>query len=324
VDTIEIVGHKHRARITNAKRPFLDAILRILKERRDYWPLTVRQVHYALLNDAPLIHARKSRSRYTNTVQCYKAAIDLVARARLAGDISWGAIDDETRPVETWRVYPSIAPFVRHDLDRFLKGYYRNLLQSQPNHIEIVGEKNTVARIIRTVAGEYCVPVTIGRGYSSLPPRWKMAQRFRASGKENLVVLVVSDHDPEGDDIPHSFARSMRDDFGIEEIVTKKVALTHDQVDELQLAPNNLEAKKTSSRYKRFVARYGKDVFELEAVPPPELQRLLREAIDDVLDMNAFNVEIDAEKRDAEHLDRVRRAVQEQLRDFDFSDGNAN
>jgi ParB-like chromosome segregation protein Spo0J len=318
-DAIQIVGHKHRAKISEAKRPFLDAVLRILDERREYWPLSVRVIHYALLNIPPLIHASKRHSLYRNTIQSYKAAIDLCTRARLAGVIPWESIDDETRPITTWDVHQSIAPFERRELDRFLKDYYRDLLQSQPNQIEIIGEKNSIANILRPVAMEYCVPLTIGRGYSSLPPRYKMAQRFRASGKDKLIVLVLSDFDPEGEDIAHSFARSMRDDFGVEDIVPIKVALTRQQVDDLHLPPM-MTAKKSSSRRDGFVARHGEDVFELEAVPPVELQQILRTAIDGVIDVAAFNAEIDAEKRDAAHLDAVRRAVQAQLADLNFEE----
>src|SRR5207302_7052780 len=123
-------------------------------------------------------------------------------------------------------------------LDGFLKFYYRNLMQSQPNHIEIVGEKNTVAGIIRPVAMDYTVPYTIGRGYSSLPPRRDMAVRFWRSGKEKLLLVVLADQDPEGEDIGRSFAQSMRDDFGITNIVPIKVALTAEQVESLHLPPN--------------------------------------------------------------------------------------
>jgi hypothetical protein len=316
---IQIVGNKHRAQISAAKRPFLDAIIRILEERRQYWPLSVRQVHYVLLNGPPLIHASKSRL-YANDRQSYKAAIDLIARARLAEWIPWNAIDDETRPITTWDVHQSIAPYMKGELDQFLKGYYRDLQQSQPIEIEIVGEKNTVASIIRPVAAEYCIPFTIGRGYSSLPPRYKMAQRYLSSGKEKLILLVLSDHDPEGHDIPHSFARSMRDDFGIEDILAIKVALTPVHISEFGLQPNNLENKKKGSRYKRFVQEFGNEGYELEAMPPAELQRILRAEIDRVLDVRAFNAEIDAEKTDAAHLDAVRRAVQAQLATMNFED----
>ena len=179
--------------MSSAKQPFLDSVRKVLEERRAYWPISVRQVHYSLLNKPPLIHAGKPGSKYANTMRSYKSLVDLVARARIDGSIDWDAIDDETRSVETWRTYSSIAPFVRSEQDTFLKGYYRNYLQSQPNHIEIVGEKNTIKGIIRPVAMEYCMPLTIGRGYSSLPPRQKMAERFRRSGKAKLILFVLSD-----------------------------------------------------------------------------------------------------------------------------------
>ena len=47
-----------RWKLSRAKDPLLNAILRILEDQRDYWPLTVRQIHYRLLGeDAPHIHA---------------------------------------------------------------------------------------------------------------------------------------------------------------------------------------------------------------------------------------------------------------------------
>jgi hypothetical protein len=319
--TLEIEGAKVRAKISKAKQPFLDAVLRVLKERWDFWPLSERQIHYALLNDPPLTHASKPGSRYRNTVQCYKQTCDLVTRARLEGLIDWEAIHDPTRPVVVWNVHRSPAPFVRGQADDFLKGYRRDLQQSQPNHIEIVGEKNTIARIINLVALRYSIPVTIGRGYCSLPPRYKMAQRFKNSGKEKLVILALSDFDPEGEDIAHSFARSMRDDFGIEAIEPVKVALTREQVHALGLPPV-MKAKETSSRYAGFVERHGDDVFELEAVSPQQLQDLLHQAIDAVLDVDAFNAEVEEEKRDAARLVGVRHRMKDladQLGDLEDS-----
>jgi hypothetical protein len=307
-ETIAIEGRKHRAEITRAKRPFLDAIRAILAEYRDSWPLSVRQIHYYLLNDPPLKHASKSNSGYQNTLKDYKSLDELVTRARLSGAVPFDAIHDPTRPVVSWRVYRSPQPFIRRSLDGFLQGYCRDLLQSQPNHIELVGEKNTIEGIIRPVLSEYCIPYTIGRGYSSLPPRYQMRRRFERSGKDKLVLLVLSDFDPEGEDIGHSFARSMRDDFGIENIVPIKVALTADQVEdeEFGLVPQ-MKAKVGSSRSKSFVERHGDDVFELEALKPNQLREIVTDAIDGVLDLDAFNAEMDAERRDAAELDRLRR-----------------
>ena len=232
-----------RAEISKAKWPFLRAIKTILNKRCEFWPLSDRQIRYALLNDPPLIHASKPQSHYANTFQSYKALIDLLTRARLVGDIPMDCIADETRPVTTWRVHRCAQDYIRKELDDFLKGYWRDLLQSQPNHIEILVEKNTVAQILRPVAMEYCVPFTSGRGYCSLPPRHAIAERIQKSGKDSLVLLIVSDFDPDGEEIAASFARSMGDDFGVSSTLAIKVALTADQADNLDLPPA-LKAKK--------------------------------------------------------------------------------
>ena len=161
---------------------------------------------------------------------------------------------------------------MRDECGNMFRGYWRDLMQSQPNHIEILGEKNTVGAMLREVAAEYTIPLVTGRGYCSLAPRHAMAERFWASGKAKLVVLIVSDLDPEGEDIAHSFARSMRDDFGIDNVHPIKVALTAEQVKKYKLPPV-AQAKKSSSRYKRFSSEHGDNVFELEASRPKRCKR---------------------------------------------------
>jgi hypothetical protein len=174
-----------RAAITAAKQPFLDAIRRVIDELEQYWPLSDRRIHYALLNDPPLIHARKPHSRYRNDHKSYKAVCELLTRARLEQIIPYEAIGDETRPVTTWRVYPNVGPFIRGQVDRFCSGYARDLMQDQPNHIEIVGEKLTVAGIVRPVAAKFCIPYTIGRGYASLPPARRCTTATRRAGRRS-------------------------------------------------------------------------------------------------------------------------------------------
>lgn len=303
---LNIVGHKRRAKISAAKAPFLAAVQAVLNDRRKFWPVSDRQIHYALLNNPPLRHASKPDSIYQNAPESYKSLVELLTRARLAALIPFSVIADETRPVVLWDVHADCRGFIRQELDGLLKGYWRNLQQSQPNHIEIIGEKNTVATILKPVAAEYCIPLTTGRGYCSLPPRQAMAERFRRSGKEKLVLLIVSDFDPDGEEIAHSFARSMRDDFEIDTIHAVKVALTGEQVARFNLPPV-MQAKKSSAQCRKFVERHGENVFELEALPPADLQSILRQAIESAIDRGALDAEIEAEKQDAAFLDVVRR-----------------
>lgn len=264
-------------------------------------------------NDPPLRHASKPDSRYRNDKESYKSLVELLTRARLAGEIPMNAIADDTRPSTTWKVHADPRSFVREELDGMFTNYWRDLQRSQPNHIEILVEKNTVEPIVRPVAEKYCIPITSGRGFCSLPPRAAMAERYGESGKDQLVILIVSDFDPDGEEIAHSFARSMRDDFGIASIVPVKVALNHKQVAEFELHPN-LQAKETSSRYQSFVDQYGTDVFELEALSPDALQSVVHEAIDSVIDTDAFNAELDAEKSDAAWLHDQRQRMHLALR----------
>ena len=317
-DTIAMRGSKRRAEISPAKEPMLNAIKRVLAERRKFGQLSDRMIHYALLNAPPLIHASKADSFYENTPQCYKALTEILTRARLAGIIPMNAIADETRPVQVWDVHQDVQSFLRREIGGFGKGYWRDLMQSQPDQVEIINEKNTTAGIVKPIAARYCIPLTTGRGYCSLPPRHAIAERFRKSGKARLVLLIVSDFDPDGEEIAHSFARSMRDDFEIDEVVPIKVALTADQVRDFRLPPQ-MKAKTGSTSYKRFSAEHGDDVFELEALPPADLQRVLQAAIDSVIDVDLFNQEVDQEASDAAELETVRRQVHGMLAEYSES-----
>jgi hypothetical protein len=244
VGTLALGNRTSRSSISPAKKPLLDAIRRALDELEAYLPVSDRRVFYTILNYPPLLHASKPNSRYRNDKKGYKAVCELLTRARLAGIIPFDAIGDETSPVTTWAVYPNVAPFFRRQIEKFGTGYYRDLMQTQPNHIEIVGEKLTIEGIVRPVAWRYRIPYTIGRGYSSLPPRKDMFDRFEASGKEKLVILFLSDHDPEGWDIARTFGKSMRDDFGVEEVHAVKVGLNPEQVQGLGLPPNDDEGER--------------------------------------------------------------------------------
>jgi hypothetical protein len=294
-----------RCVISAAKGPFLDAVLRVLDEQRDYWPLSDRQIHYRLLGpDAPLTHASKPGSRYRNDKSSYRKLTDLLARGRIAGLISWDAIEDVTRPVETHAAFWNPAEFFRQQFDVFLKGYWRNRQQSQPHHIEIVAEKLTVQTILQRVAQEYTIPLTISRGMSSLPPKKAIEERFLASEKDLLILLVVSDLDPAGDAIAADLVKSFRRDFSLD-IEAYKVALTIEQVEDFGLAPS-MEAKDTSPTYQSFVERYGiTEAYELEAMDPADLADTLETAIKEVLDIDLYNQELAAEEADSAQIKGV-------------------
>ena len=131
-----------------------------------------------------------------------------------------------------------------------------------------------------------------------------------------LVILAISDLDPDGDAIAHSFGQRLRDDYNISEVVVIKTALTMKQVGDLKLPKKYERAKAGSPNYKRYVDAYNTDlVWELEALDPKVLQRLLTEAIETVTDRKAFNAEVRAEREDAAHIAAVRADVLSVLRE---------
>lgn len=305
----EMVVDKHRSRsvISTAKQPMLDAVLAVIEELREFWPLSLRTIHYNLLNAPPLRNAGKSASRYRNNRNCYSDLSDLCTRARVAGLLPFDAIHDPTRPVSHYRIHRNAGDYLRSEFDGFLRGYWRDLLQSQPDHIEVIGEKNTLLPIIKPVCADYTVPLTIGRGFCSVPPRKEMHNRWQASGKNKLVLIVLSDHDPDGEMIADSLVGYMRDDFRIprSRITAVRAALTADQCQRFNI-PADVEAKPTSTNYQRFVRHHGIAASELEAVPPRQLQRMLRDAIESVLDHDAFAAEQERERADAQEIDTAR------------------
>jgi len=296
---------KQRARITTLQ--FLEAVKRIIDENEEYLPLTDRRVHYLLLNDPPLRHDKKPNSVYKNDTASYKALVGLLIRARLTGEIPMDAIEDTTRPIQPGGGFNSAEQFIKQETTNFLLGYSRNLQNGQPHHLEILLEKNALRSVIEAVGREFCVPVTTGRGYSSLGPRQDMAKRFRKSGKKKLVLLMLTDFDPDGEQIASSFARSMRDDFGIA-VVPVKVALTIDDVLNNEL-PSDMDAKPSSPNYRKFVDQYGTRAVELDAAPVKLLQENLRNAISSYLDIDEFNAQIENEKQDSAVIEAHRKIL---------------
>jgi hypothetical protein len=313
----EIEGVKHRSAISRNKQPMLAAVTQVIQSRRDFWPLNDRQIHYCLLSAPPLRHAKKPASRYTNDRASYADLCDLLTRARIAGLLPWNAITDTTRPVSTWDTVRDVGTYVKEELSNLFTRYWRDLTQSQPDHHEIIIEKNASLAVIENVAMKYSLPVTSGRGQCSKERLWQIEQRFRRSRKEKLVLLILTDFDPDGDAIANANALSLRDDLGVDQdrLVAVRVALRPDQIQQYDL-PRSLEAKPTSRNYSKFVARHGVSyAVELEALAPEHLQSELDQAIRSHMDVDLFNQEVETEKEEATRLQSLKGNVLRLIKD---------
>jgi hypothetical protein len=233
----------------------------------------------------------------------------------LDGSIPWEAFDDTTRPFEDFWVFKNVREFIQREIGNLFDGYWRDLLQSQLNYIEVFCEKNTIYHMVLRVTAKYGIPTSSGRGFNSIDPWHDLYERFKKSGKHRLIVLVLSDYDPEGEMIPQVGGRTLRDDFGVKDFSIIKVGVTKEQIRKYNLPSQNF-AKETSSNHDWFVQRNGGDdtVWELEALRPDVLMRDLEMAIQSVLDMDLFNREMEIQKEEAEYLDTMRKAAAEAIK----------
>lgn len=317
--SMDLGVYRGRARI-QGNRPLADAAVKVVMDNREWWPMSDRRIHYLLLNVPPLLHNKK-RDRYANDITSYKTLTNILTRLRICGEIQMQAICDDTRTSTIWQVYPHVNAYLSSALEDFLTGYYRDFMQSQPNHVEIIGEKLTVQPILLKVAQKYAIPLTIGRGFASLPPRAAIVERWKKSGKANLVIIMVTDFDPAGQTIASSLGRSLRDDFGVpeERLTVLKAALNKEQVERLGL-PRSMEVKHKASTAKNFKEEHGNYVWELEAISPEALIELVEDALHSVLDINLVNAEKQKERDDNSRIAAFRKAVIRTLGHVPFSE----
>jgi hypothetical protein len=139
-----------------------------------------------------------------------------------------------------------------------------------------------------------------------------MAKRFRASGKERMTLIIVSDYDPEGLSLADDAIRSL----GLHGIPVDghRIAVTPEQIDGLGLAEDFNPAKESSSRYAAFVERTGgTKTWEVEALPPDYLVQQLKAAIEANMDMKVFEAVCDQEQKDCGELCEIREKIADQL-----------
>jgi hypothetical protein len=309
---ISVDGEKTATVISTKRGEFLAAVVRVVNELRDFWPLSVRTIHYRLLNNPPLTQTTRSRDerwRYKNEPSFYNLLSEICVSARYGGQIPLEAIDDPTRVCEGYgfRTYRNPAEFIQSERAVFLTGYGRNVLEGQPRHVELLMEKNTLLGICKPVADRFMMPRSISRGYGN-PSIWnKMSQRFAASGAEEFVLLTVSDHDPEGFDLVDDAIRSLRDLHGVP-VKSVRVGLNMDQVRTHSAHP--AFAKESSSRFTQYLERTGSNkCWEIEAVDPYFLQRELHDAILSVLDVEQLCAVQDLQRVEQSGISDLRRQM---------------
>jgi len=252
--------------------------------------LTVRQLYYQFV----------ARDLIENTVQSYKRLGDVVNDGRLAGLIDWNAIEDRTRNVQSVSSWDSPS-----DIIEACAAQYRvDMWARQPYRPEVWVEKEALAGVFWKVCEDQSVPLFCCRGYTSQSEMWGAAMRLRGwsdSGQQTPVILHFGDHDPSGIDM----TRDIRDRLELFGMALKvdRLALNMDQVKEHDPPPN--PAKLTDSRCMAYIQQYGASSWELDALDPETLARLVTDALDELREPDVWAADADNQKRGRGRLSAV-------------------
>lgn len=314
-----VPGSKEIEPISESKRDILRAVKFVVERLKSYWPLSLRQIHYQLLNDPPLwrIVGRSKfdpeHYRYRNDKPSYEALGRLCVSARYLGELPWTSIDDVTRVSENNAGFTSVHEFIQAEMENFLRGFHRDKQFDQPVHLVLLYEKNTLASIVRPVCKEYYIQMEPSRGFGGPSLWYRMANKFHARGKGRMVLLVLSDYDPEGLALARDAIRSLRDLWGIP-VEYHRVGVTNTQIREQKLYQDFNPAKPDSTHLAAFIEETdGTRTWECEALDPEYLQGQLRDAVLANMNLEIFAA---AQAREIEEIKLIQETRAEIARGF--------
>jgi hypothetical protein len=236
--------------------------------------MTVRQLYYQLVAQDIIQNSQKS----------YDRIVTIINKARVGGLIDWNYIVDRTRNLQSINHWNSPCEILEIASTQFRVDKW----EDQPFRPEVWIEKEALAGVFERVCNELDVPFFACRGYASqseLHVAAKRLERWHRDFNQTPLIFHFGDHDPSGIDM----TRDMKDRFEMFsacEIKVERLALNISQIKQYNPPPQLV--KPTDSRAKVYIKEFGSNSWELDALNPATLARLVREQINSVIDRDAW------------------------------------
>lgn len=213
-----------------------------------------------------------------NTMKNYDKLGSVINDARLAGLIDWDAIEDRTRAVRTLAHWDDPSDIIIGAAQQ----YRVDLWEGQTYRPEVWIEKDALVGVFEGVCQEFDVPLLSCRGYTSQSEMWGAGQRLLRMRRAGQLPMIFhfGDHDPSGMDMTRDIRdRLMMFSGGLE---LERLALNMPQIEQYDPPPN--PAKTSDSRYAGYIAEYGNESWELDALEPAVLVELVRANLQRLID----------------------------------------
>lgn len=262
---------------------------------RGYTP-TLRQVYYKFV----------AAGKIPNTQKEYKNLGSLLNDARLCGLIDWDHMVDRTRHLQGTSHWESPADII----DSCYQAFRVDKWEGQEYYVEVWVEKDAQVDVV----GHACEPLDVSyfscRGYVSQSEMWGAARRlqYRIRDGRKAVIIHLGDHDPSGLDMTRDITERIGEVFRTQ-VEVRRIALNMDQIEELHPPPN--PAKITDSRSAPYIAQFGHDSWELDALDPDYINNLITQTVFEYRDVDLYADREKLEEMHRRHLREVKERWEE-------------
>lgn len=274
-------------------KDLLKTINEIIEEyQRRGLRLTLRQLFYALV----------TRNVIPNNKSEYQKLSKILTKGRMAGEVDWSMIVDRGRQI--------YLPYYCHDskdaINDTVRQYRLDRQREQYSYVEVMCEKDALSEILRRVTFYYHIRLMINKGYSSCSAVYETAKRIKNALEfaDNAIILYIGDHDPRGLDMVRDIGDRL-EEFGCW-LNVKHIALTTEQVEFYNPPENNLKkddfGKLKDPRGQAYFEEFGNSSWEVDALRPEVLDKVVRDAIEEIIDIDKFNRVLEMEQEDKEKL----------------------
>jgi hypothetical protein len=268
-----------------ATRDLLGAVSAVLIEYENYLPLTVRQIFYRLVG----------AFGFDKTENAYSRPGEHLNRARRAGLIRFDAIRDDGITMVEPLAWNSARHLIKNCI-RYAADFRLDRQQEQPARLIFAVEAAGMLPQVQRIADPFGIAVHSSGGFDSLTAKHDLAARLGQWPR--VEVLHIGDHDPSG---VHLFSSMEEDvqaiarDLGLDaDIRFSRLAVVPAQI--VSLGLQTAPAKPTDKR------SFRGETVQCEAIPPDVLAAIVKGAIEDRLDHDAYELVLAKEEMTREVL----------------------
>ena len=279
-----------RRRSTNAQLAELDdAIVAAVAADR---PVSLRGVYYRVVSAGATEKTESAYDRVGRRLQ----------KLRRSGRVDYADITDGTR----WTLKPRSYTGVDEALEDAAASYRHALWHDQPTEVMIFSEKDAITGAVSGVTDRWDVSLGIVRGYDSDTFTYSVAAscaRAHNQGKD-VYLYQLGDHDPSGVNAWEVFQRKVCE-FAAEQFRIRPVwhferlAVTPQQIADMRLLTR--PTKRSDTR----AAQFEGESVEVDAIPAPELRRIVENAITRHINKEALRINRVVEDNERELLLRM-------------------